>query len=227
MRIAEIFESIQGEGRYTGEPSLFVRTTGCNLRCWYCDTPDTSWRPAGDQRPWRDVLDQVLANPCQHVVLTGGEPLLQPDIIPLTAALRDARRFVTIETAGTVFRPLTVDLMSISPKRANSAPGAEHPRWRSRHERERHQPTAIRALLTTGPFQFKFVIDTPADLDDVTAYLAEFPEVSPEMVWLMPQGVDAAILTEKAAWLIPAATERGYRYSPRRHIELFGHQRGT
>src|SRR3954471_18828220 len=98
MRIAEIYRSVQGEGFLTGAPSVFVRTTGCNLRCWFCDTPYTSWRPEGMQRTWREVLDEVLEIDCEHVVLTGGEPLLQRDVTPLTHELCRAGRFVTVET---------------------------------------------------------------------------------------------------------------------------------
>ena len=95
MRIAEIFHSVQGEGEFSGTPSVFVRTTGCNLRCWFCDTPYTSFKAEGLQRDWQDVLQEVLEFDCLHVVLTGGEPLLQPDLLPLAHALRQQRRIVT------------------------------------------------------------------------------------------------------------------------------------
>ena len=133
LRVAEIFRSLQGEGLFTGTTSLFLRTTGCNLRCWFCDTPYTSWKPEGQQRLWTDVLDEVLGDGCEHVVITGGEPLLQPDLVPLTQELRAAGRVVTIETAGTVYRPVAADLMSISPKLGNSQPSVERSaRWAAR-----------------------------------------------------------------------------------------------
>ena len=124
VRIAEIFESVQGEGEFAGTPSVFVRTTGCNLRCWFCDTPYTSIRPEGFIRDWREVVRDVLRYDSRHVVLTGGEPLLQADLVPLAKALRSEGRIVTIETAGTVFRDVEADLMSISPKLASSTPPA-------------------------------------------------------------------------------------------------------
>ena len=120
MRISEVFCSIQGEGELAGTPSVFVRTTGCNLRCWFCDTAYTSWRPEGLHQSWEQLLDQIKAFDCLHVVVTGGEPLLQPEIVPLTQALTQLGKFVTVETAGTVERPVHADLMSISPKRPNS-----------------------------------------------------------------------------------------------------------
>lgn len=226
MRIAEIFQSIQGEGEYAGTPSVFVRTTGCNLRCWFCDTPYTSLRPEGPLRDWHDVLRAVLDFDCPHVVLTGGEPLLQPELIPLSQALRREQRFVTIETAGTVYRPVEADLMSISPKLANSTPHLVN-RWLARHERGRDRPETLRRLMNTARYQLKFVVDQPIDLDEIVDYLARFPEVAADRVWLMPQGTSQSELTEKATWLAPASESLGFRFCPRRHIELFGSVRGT
>ncbi len=226
MRIAEIFHSVQGEGEYAGTPSVFVRTTGCNLRCWFCDTPYTSLHPEGPQQDWRDVLRKVLEWDCPHVVLTGGEPLLQPEIVPLAHALREEQRIVTIETAGTVFRSVEADLMSVSPKLSNSTPH-EAGRWRVRHGRDRDRPEALRQLISRSPYQLKFVVDQPIDLDEIVEYLGQFPEVTAERVWLMPQGICQADLIEKAKWLAPAAERLGYQFCPRRHIELFGSVRGT
>ena len=205
---------------------MFVRTTGCNLRCWFCDTPYTSFHAEGPIRKWQDVLTEVLAWDCSHVVLTGGEPLLQPEIVPFAAALRREGRLVTIETAGTVFRPVEADLMSISPKLSNSTP-LTSARWRDRHDRSRHRPDVIRQLMNVSPYQLKFVVDQPGDLQEIRDYLALFPEVPGERVWLMPQGTQQSDLVEKAVWLGPAAAQMGHRFCPRIQIELFGSVRGT
>jgi 7-carboxy-7-deazaguanine synthase len=226
VRIAEIFHSVQGEGEFAGTPSVFVRTTGCNLRCWFCDTPYTSFHPEGPQRNWCEVLQDVIALDCEHVVLTGGEPLLQPDIVALTHALRREGRIVTVETAGTVYRPVEADLMSISPKLSNSSP-RDAPRWLERHERDRDQPEVLRRLMIGSPYQLKFVVDEPSDLDEIAVYLTKFPDVANGRVWLMPQGIRQDELAEKGTWLAPAAEFLGYRFCPRRHIELFGNVRGT
>lgn len=226
MRIAEVFHSIQGEGEFAGTPSVFVRTTGCNLRCWFCDTPYTSFRAEGPIRDWQSVLSEVLAVDCQHVVLTGGEPLLQPEIVPLAEGLRRAGRVVTVETAGTVFRPIEADLMSISPKLSNSTPTTST-RWRGRHDRDRDQPEVLRQLMKVSRYQLKFVVDQPADLDEIANYLARFPEVPRDCVWLMPQGTQQVDLVEKTIWLAPAAERLGHRFCPRLHIEMFGSVRGT
>jgi 7-carboxy-7-deazaguanine synthase len=227
VRIAEVFDSIQGEGLYTGERSLFVRTTGCNLRCWFCDTPYTSWHPEGFLLPWQAVLEKVRLAGVKHVVLTGGEPLLQPEIVPLSQALREEGFMVTVETAGTVYRPVTADLMSISPKLSNSAPDESTPRWRARHQRDQFRPDVLRRLIAEFPYQLKFVIETPADLDEVRRSLDELGPIPGDRIWLMPQGVTGELLESRAEWLIPAAERLGYRFCPRHHIALFGNIRGT
>ena len=122
MKIADLFFSIQGEGRLTGVPSAFVRTTGCNLRCSFCDSEYTSWRPEGETVTVADVLARLAAFPTRHVVVTGGEPLLAADIGLLCAGLRDRGYHITVETAATLFKPIACDLASLSPKLSNSTP---------------------------------------------------------------------------------------------------------
>ena len=174
LKIAELFYSLQGEGSLVGAPSVFIRTSGCNLRCAWCDTPYTSWEPEGIEMTLRQILDEVQAHPARHVVVTGGEPMIAPEIIPLTERLRELRRHITIETAGTVFQPVVCDLMSISPKLANSTP--EGP-WAARHDRLRIQPDTLLQLMRRYDYQLKFVIERPDDVEEVrglvTALAAE------------------------------------------------------
>src|SRR5947209_17377211 len=101
MKIAEIFFSIQGEGRLAGVPSAFVRTSGCNLRCSFCDTPYTSWQPEGENLPLEEVFARLETFPTRHIVVTGGEPLLAPEIELLCAGLRQRSYHITVETATT------------------------------------------------------------------------------------------------------------------------------
>ena len=239
MRIAEIYVSRQGEGLLTGTPSVFVRTSGCNLRCWLCDTPYTSWEPEGEDWSVEEVVSQTqrlgasptgqsLAHPVRHVVITGGEPMLFAELIPLCDRLHAAGLHITIETAGTLFLPVHCDLMSISPKLPGSTPAVERAgRWHERHERTRHQPEVTRRLLAAYNYQLKFVIDAPTDLHDVQTWLAEFPEARRDRVLLMPQGTDIAHLDRVGAWLEPEATRLGFRYCPRMHIAWYGARRGT
>lgn len=212
----------------TGTRSVFVRTSGCNLRCQFCDTPYTSWEPEGDDLSIADILRHVAAADCQHVVLTGGEPMLFAELIPLTESLRQQGHHLTIETAGTLYLPVECDLMSISPKLSNSTPSADRdPRWHRRHEASRHSPAVVRRLIGEFNYQLKFVVDSPADCDEVENYLQEFPEVDRGKVQLMPQGIDAVELAERAQWLEPECQKRGVTFCPRRHIDWFGHRRGT
>ncbi len=82
MKVAEIYRSCQGEGRLSGTPSVFVRTSGCNLRCWFCDTPFASWTPEGADLSVDEVVSQVAEWDCPHVVITGGEPMLWSELMP-------------------------------------------------------------------------------------------------------------------------------------------------
>lgn len=122
VKISEIFYSVQGEGSLLGVPSVFVRTSGCNLRCSWCDTPYTSWHPEGEMLSAAEVLKTVRNYGSSHVVVTGGEPMIVPEMPALTEALRAQGLHITIETAGTVDAPVACDLMSISPKLSNSVP---------------------------------------------------------------------------------------------------------
>jgi 7-carboxy-7-deazaguanine synthase len=228
MRIAEIYRSVQGEGFLTGAPSVFVRVSGCNLRCWFCDTPWASWRPEGRDMSVDEVAAAVEEWDTQHVVVTGGEPMLFAELIPLCARLRAICRHVTIETAGTLHLPVECDLMSISPKFASSAPDAKaHSHWHHRHERERHRPEVIRGLVGQYEYQVKFVVDAADDVKAVRDYLIEFPEISRERVLLMPQGVDQESLDAQTAWLKPICESEGLVFCPRKQIEWFGTVRGT
>ncbi|MES2793222.1 MAG: 7-carboxy-7-deazaguanine synthase QueE, partial [Planctomycetota bacterium] len=207
--------------------SLFLRTTGCNLRCWFCDTPYTSWEPEGEQRPWRSVLDELLADDCQHVVITGGEPLLQPDLVPLTQELQAAGRVITIETAGTVYRPVAAALMSISPKLSNSQPSVERSaRWAARHARQRCNRPVLQQLVAEYPTQLKFVIDQRSDITELEAFIEAPPPLPRELVWVMPQARTNAEIEAKSGWLQETAREHGFQYSSRLHIEMFGNVRG-
>jgi 7-carboxy-7-deazaguanine synthase len=227
VKVAEIFYSLQGEGVLTGLPSVFVRTSGCNLRCTWCDTPYTSWRPEGEDQPIDRILAAVAGYRASHVVVTGGEPMIAPDIVALTQVLRTAGLHITIETAGTVFAPVLCDLMSISPKLANSTPRErDGGRWAAQHDRLRRQPEILRKLIREYDYQLKFVIESPADLGEVEEIVREI-EASASRVVLMPEGTRREIILERALWVAELCKEKGYRYSPRLHIDLWGDKRGV
>jgi 7-carboxy-7-deazaguanine synthase len=224
MKIAEIFHSIQGEGILVGVPSVFVRTSGCNLRCTWCDTPYTSWQPEGEERDIESIVKEVDSYGASHVVVTGGEPMIAPEIDELTHRLK---QHITNETAGTVDAHVRCDLMSISPKLTNSTPHTrEDGRWAAQHDRLRYQPEILRRLTQLYPHQLKFVITDPTDLIEVHA-IVEATGASKAHVVLMPEGIDAATLTDRSRWLAEICKREGYRFSPRLHIDLWGNRRAV
>lgn len=227
MKIAEIFYSIQGEGMLVGVPSVFVRTSGCNLRCGWCDTPYTSWQPEGEHLSIEDIIQRVSGFSSSHVVVTGGEPMIAPDISDLTSKLRAAGLHITIETAGTAYVSVECDLMSISPKLSNSTPhDREAGRWATQHDRLRYQPEVLKRLMQDYEYQLKFVLSSADELGEV-ARMREELGVPRSRIVLMPEGVEAEDLRERALWLVEACKSEGYRYTPRLHIDLWGNRRGV
>ncbi len=233
MLISETFYSLQGEGELTGVPSFFIRTSGCNLRCAWCDTPYASWKPEGVERGFATLVSEAKLHPGRHVVLTGGEPMLAPDLPTLAAALRAEGFHITIETAGTVAPPagLACDLASISPKLANSTPSPETAGagWTARHEATRRRPDVLRAWIDAGfGYQLKFVASAPADLDEIAATVAEIGRPVPAAkILVMPEARTVETMRERAAWLGEACKARGWRYAHRLHVELYGNRRGV
>jgi 7-carboxy-7-deazaguanine synthase len=225
MFIAETFTSLQGEGMLTGVPSFFIRTSGCNLRCRWCDTPYTSWVPEGERRPVADLVEEALASGVRHVVVTGGEPLLQREIGALTGGLHEARLHVTVETAGTVDPAFHCDLLSVSPKTSNSdPPGAA----RNRHRRLRGDRGPLIRLLRRFPeHQLKFVVDDADDLPEVIDVLASIDGADPARVLLMAQGRTVEEVALRAPAVAALCLEHGFRYTPRLHLDLFGGGRGV
>lgn len=232
MLISEIFYSLQGEGELTGVPSVFVRTSGCNLRCNWCDTPYASWNPEGTPQSVAEIVAAVQTHAAaKHVVLTGGEPMIAPEIHELAYQLKELGYHLTIETAATVPpKGIACDLASLSPKLANSAPDARlDDTWRRKHELLRQQPGVIAEWIAAAPnYQLKFVVRDPQDVDEIEALIrATECAVPPSKVLLMPEGTSIEALRARSAWLGELCKARGYRYAHRLHVELYGNKRGT
>jgi len=150
---------------------------------WAMDTQPRAWSGrelavlrllakacSGEDYAVDEIIAEVEEWDCRHVVLTGGEPMLFAELLPLCRELRARGRHITIETAGTLYLPAACDLMSISPKLAGSGPDpATHPRWRRRHERERLKLDVLARLIGEYDYQLKFVVDRPEDVDEVAA----------------------------------------------------------
>ena len=222
----EIFHSIQGEGVSAGTPSVFLRLATCNLACTWCDTKYTwDWESydyhkemvslSGDE-----VQERVVAFDCQHLVITGGEPLLQQrELAPLAAALKGRGYYSEVETNGTLAPvPEMVSAISqwnVSPKTGNS--GNELGR--------REVPEALEAFRELDNAYFKFVIVEPSDVEEV-AHLVDRYGLATHRVVLMPEGVTSETVQERGKWVAEACTRRGFLFSTRLHIPLWGDQRG-
>lgn len=223
-----------------GTPSSFVRVSGCNLRCAWCDTPRSSWDPEGEPVEIAELVAWCSEGP-RDVVLTGGEPLLFEASALLSQHLRAAGHYLTIETAGTIACPgVEADLMSISPKLAHSTPWQRaefdgRPALAQRHERDRLNLPVLAGLLSEFEWQLKFVVRTGSpeslhvDLLEIAMLLGELdiPDDHCDRVLLMPEGVDVVTLEHGYRALVEPCRAAGYRLGLRQHIQLFGHTPGT
>ena len=226
-----MFDSVQGEGLLAGVPSVFVRTSGCNLRCRWCDTPYASSEPEGEQQTVEEIVARVREYPARHVVLTGGEPMLAKGIEDLAGRLKEAGYHITIETAGTIEPDgVACDLASLSPKLADSTPDAEQfgEGWSKRHEESRIQQEVLNAWAVAYSCQFKFVVSDSGDLEEIEKILEGVaPRPEPGRVLLMPEGTNSATLQERSQIVAELCKETGYRFCPRLHIDLYGDTKGT
>jgi len=209
-------------------PSVFIRTAGCNLRCVWCDTPYTSWQPAGAAWSIRAILAEIQKHPTEYVVVTGGEPLLAPEIEALCRELKESGRHITIETAGTIFKPIGCDLISVSPKLAHSTP------WRRQggkfalpHEKQRLNLPVIQKFLDNYDYQLKFVVAEKTDFAEIAEILEQLKTVERSRVLIMAEGRTTARLRARGRWIVELCKRYGYRFTPRLHIELYGNRRGT
>ncbi|MBE35465.1 MAG: radical SAM protein [Opitutaceae bacterium] len=231
MLISEIFYSVQGEGELTGVPSVFVRASGCNLRCNWCDTPYASWNPEGTQMDVREITSKVQSfAAAQHVVLTGGEPMVAKEMAELATKLKQLGYHLTIETAATIApNNIDCDLASLSPKLSNSAPDERlSDSWREKHEALRWQPKVVREWISNYDYQFKFVVAEESDVAEMETMLGDLKvEIPKPKIMLMPEGVTMEVLRKRTSWLAELCKSRGYRFAHRLQIELYGDTRGT
>lgn len=222
----EIFDSLQGEGVSIGVPSTFVRLSGCSLACAWCDTAYTwNWKrydPKVEamQVDVADVIGRVACSGAQNVVVTGGEPLLQQrQLVELAAGLKLAGKRIEVETSGTIAAGTDlspyVDQWNVSPKLSNSG----NPNYK------REIPHAIRDFARKPNAFFKFVVVEPCDLAEVDDFVVRY-ELPPVRVVLMPEGRSPSAVQSRSGWLAPACLDRGYRFTTRLHVLLWGDERG-
>jgi len=226
--ICEHFMTIQGEGRYTGTPSYFIRYTGCNLRCeWQnkdgtstkCDTPYTSWDAEKGEEDLFDLVMSISGN-CRHVVITGGEPYIHKTLPKLVEAVA---RYTTIETNGTIYQQTKADFLSISPKLLSSTPHGPH---RKSHNLSRINYIALYELISNHDFQMKFVINDEEDMKEVLE-ITDKLKIPHNKVYLMPQGITPEQFDERLPVIVKAAIKHGMNVTDRLHIRIWGNKRGV
>ncbi len=238
LPINELFYSLQGEGKLTGVPSVFIRTSGCNLRCWFCDSYHTSWEPTGAWLTLEEIVEKVESHEAaDHVVLTGGEPLIHDECAALLDQLDELGYHTTVETNGTIFQETSIDLASISPKLASSTPtGDLDPKgdgeWAEKHEERRIDMEALANLVDTYESQLKFVVTGGEDMTEIQNLVNRVREntttaIPNSDVLLMPEGTTREELEKRRTTVAELAQEYGYRYTPRLHVDLWNDAPGT
>ncbi len=224
MIINEIFYSLQGEGKLAGTPSAFIRLAGCPLRCKWCDTRYAQDASAGQDLTLEQIAKKVDDFNCHHIVITGAEPITNPNLQELLSALKNPNRHITIETAGVTFIPdLPCDLMSISPKLSNSTP--TDPKLAAHHEKSRLNFNALHSLIENYDYQLKFVIDKPEDMNETKQVISELGNIDPLKVMLMPQAATRTDYITKSHMLAEICKQTGYTFSPRLQILLWNNQK--
>jgi 7-carboxy-7-deazaguanine synthase len=225
MRINEIFYSLQGEGFLAGVPSVFIRLAGCPLRCRWCDTKYAWPKEAGRQYSIDEIVQAVQQWPCRYVVVTGGEPMVEPDLPQLAGGLKAAGKHITIETAGIAYIPeMPCDLMSISPKLSNSVPDESN--LAAIHNNSRLDLTVLEELIDNYNYQLKFVVDSEADLPEIEEILKKLPNADRQRVMLMPQAAARDEFLAKSPMVADMCKLAGFIFSQRLQILLWDNERG-
>ena len=225
LSVSEIFHSLQGEGYLAGVPSVFLRLAYCNLQCTWCDTKYTwDWvnhDPRKEIKRLRldQVVEEIAKHPGDHIVVTGGEPLLQKrDLLPLLRHLRSSGYSIEVETAGTLppGRLLEfINVWNVSPKLENS----ENPRSK------REIPEVLSLFSQMQNAYFKFVLADRSDIDEVIALVRKY-RVPKSRVFLMPEACDRETLERRSPWVSEMCERNGFRFSSRLQIELWNGLRG-
>lgn len=235
----EIFYTIQGEGKSIGKPSIFLRTSLCNLHCSWCDT-DYTWNWEGTpfktrtnkkfkkeeyivEKSIEDIANIIVKFPCKHLVITGGEPMMQQnELIELMSSIRKDNNdyHFEIETNGTLlptdkFDQL-IDQYNVSPKLSNS----------NNELKLREKPKPLYFFANNEKAYFKFVINSKTDLNEVLELIDKY-KINPGKVYLMPEGINPNQLKEKQQWLVEICKKHGFNYTDRLHIHIYGSKRGV
>lgn len=233
-----VFYTIQGEGKYVGSPSVFIRLSGCNLRCEWkkqdgktnlCDTSYSSHYPENIQKSLDDVIDEVNKYDCKHVVITGGEPFLQPELADLVESLKASGHYITIETNGTIYFPTQAEFISLSPKLKSSCQPASK-NYES-HNKTRINIEALAAFIMNHEVQLKFVVNEESDIREIKELTQDLEirtqKSLQDRIYLMPQALTPDDLQKNSAQVIEWSKDQGWNFADRLHIRIWGPKRGV
>ena len=237
INYSEIFFSIQGEGVLSGVPSIFFRTSGCPLKCWFCDTKYTSHSPEKNiittSKATSMIAKMMEVYNCDYLILTGGEPMSQHKAITtIIKKLREKNKniHITIETAGIIFEPMDIDLFSISPKLSGSGPTEnqipEGKKWGEFHEKSRINIQALNQFIGTGRYKFKFVVTNPKHICEIKE-LQQTLSIPNDTIYLMPEGTTAKDIEQHQEFIVEECLKNGWRYSDRLHVRIWNDKRGV
>jgi len=225
MIINEIFYSLQGEGFLAGVPSVFVRLAGCPLRCRWCDTKYAWNKESGQRYSTDEIVRTVQQWPCEFVVITGGEPMVNSDLPQLARELKSAGKHITIETAGIAYIPdMPCDLISISPKLSNSVP--DEPKLATIHKKTKLDLAVLGALIDNYNYQLKFVVDSEADLPEIEETLKKLANADRKKIMLMPQAATRDELLAKSPMVADLCKGTGFAFSNRLQVLLWNNKEG-
>ena len=228
----KIFYTLQGEGKFAGVPSVFIRLSGCNLRCAWknpddsittCDTPHSSHNAELFPTEISEIITEVLKYPIgSHAVITGGEPFLQAEVVDLINELKSLGKTVTVETNGTIYRENNADYLSISPKLSTSE---------AMRKSNRIILGSLKDFVENHDCQLKFVYNTASDLIEIDQIIAQLSQVLKQgidkNIYLMPQGTTNQQLDSKMKEIFEVCKNRGWKYTDRLHIRAYGHIKGV
>lgn len=220
MKIIEIFKTIQGEGVLVGTVSVMVRLWGCNLKCKWCDEKFSLKPGTGYEISISDLLKKINSYDCKNVIITGGEPLIYPDIVELTNELKKRDYHITIETNATIKRKIKCDLISMSPKLSHSVPNNIGDA--RKYDKIRMNIDAIKYYIKNHNYQIKFVIMYKKDLDEVEKVLLQIGDYNRSKILIMPLASSRRQLFNIQKEVVKMCIEKNLRYCNRLQLQIWG-----
>ena len=225
MKISEIFKSIQGEGTNAGKPAIFLRTAECNLKCTWCDTKYTwDWKSFDYSKEVKEISIKEIREIIErfhlrHLVITGGEPLMQQDDLAELLVFLKPEFYVEIETNGTILPnnalSALVDQWNVSPKTKNSG-----------NPLEMCEDNECYAFFSKQKnCYFKYVVENKDDLMEIH-HLMKKHRLEKNRVLLMTQAITKEEMLEREAGVFLMSKEHDLGFSPRMHVTKWGNQRG-